>query len=333
MPPSSPPARFDGRVNCFGGRVVSDLVHDFGAVGSGRRDSRADLHTLHGLDRHHRLRQPRVEFFVPLRVRAEAGDHVVRHNFENASDRVPGAMHDVHFTLHLGFRLGVNAAQGGIQIFADSLNLAPGRGARQTRLADGDHMAQHFAFKLAEQQLGNRARCHARGGFPRRRALQDVPRIMEIEFHGAGQVRVARARRGQTALGAFGVRKLFNGERLFPVGPVAILDAQGDGRADGLPVPHAGQEFDAVLFDFLAPAAAIAQLPPVQFPLHEFKVNGHTRGHAADPCNQRLTVRFPRSDKAKHGRLDILSDPARRVKRMKGPVARASACWGSSLQD
>ena len=43
-----------GAVRCarelFGGWVVSDFVHDFGAVGGGRRDTRADFHTLHGLN-------------------------------------------------------------------------------------------------------------------------------------------------------------------------------------------------------------------------------------------------------------------------------------------
>ena len=243
-------------------------------------------------------------------------EHLTRHfKIGGAlSRRTLHAVDDVNFTFHFVLRLGIHTAQGGIQIFANGLNFVPGGGARQTRLADSDHMAQHFTCKLAEQKFGNRACCHTRGGLPRRRALQNVPRIMEIEFHGAGQIRVARARRGQPALGAFGVRKLFNRERLFPVGPVTILDPQSDGRTDGLPVAHAGQKFDAIFFDFLAPAAAVAQLPPVEFPLHEFEVNGHTRGHAADPSNQRLTVRFPRSNKAKHGRLDILSDPARRVK-------------------
>ena len=106
MPPSRPPARFDGARELLGARVVSDFVHHFGAVGSGRGDSRADLHALHRLDGHHGLRQPRVEFFVPLRVRAEAGDHIVRHNFENASHGVSGAVHDVHFAFHLRFGLG-----------------------------------------------------------------------------------------------------------------------------------------------------------------------------------------------------------------------------------
>ncbi len=299
----------------FGCCVISDLVHDFGAVGRGRRDSRPEFDTLYGLNGHHGLRQARIEFFVPLCVRAEAGGDVVRHNFKNPSHCISGAVHDVHFIFHFRFRLGVHAAQRRIQILADGLNLRPRSGARQTRLADGDHVTENFTFKLAEEKFGNRAGCHARGRLPRRRALQNISRIVEIEFHRAGQIRVARARRGQVSLGALGFGKFFNRKRLFPVGPVAIIDTQGDRRADGLPMPHAGQEFDAIFFDFLASPAAIAELAPVQFPLHEFKIDGHTRGHAADPSNQRLTVRFPRSDKAKHGRLDILSDPARRVKR------------------
>src|SRR5690242_21201207 len=78
---------------------------------------------------------------------------------------------------------------------------------------------------------------------------------------------------------------------------------------------YAGKRLDAIFLDFLTPATSVAQLPAVQLPVNELKINGHTRGKAADPGNQRLSVRFTRSDKPQHRRLCILSDPARRVKR------------------
>ena len=137
---------------------------------------------------------------------------------------------------------------------------------------------------------------------------------MEVEFHRAGQVRVARARRCERAARVLFARKILNRQGFLPVGPIPVFDAQGDRSANRLPVPNPCQRLDAVLFDFLAPAAAVSQLPPVQFHLHKLEVNGHTRGQAADPRNQRLTVRLTRSNKAKHGRLRILSDQARRVK-------------------
>ncbi len=128
------------------------------------------------------------------------------------------------------------------------------------------------------------------------------------------------ARSGERAPRIFRAGHILDGHGLFPVGPVAIFDAQGDRSADRLAVADAGQRFDAVFFDLLAAAAPVAELPPVQLPLQEIKIDRHTRRHAADPCDQRLTVRLSRCDEAKHRRQRILSDPARRVK--PGNLAR-----------
>ena len=165
-----------------------------------------------------------------------------------------------------------------------------------------------------KKQLGDRPGRHARRGLPRRGALQNESRVVEVEFHRAGEVRVARARRGQRAASIVLRRKILDREGFLPVGPIAVFNAQCDRRADGLTMANPGQGFDAILLDFLSAASPVAELPAMQLPLNEFEIYRHTRGHAADPRNQRLTVRLPRTDKAKHGRRRILSDPARRVK-------------------
>jgi hypothetical protein len=113
---------------------------------------------------------------------------------------------------------------------------------------------------------------------------------MQIEFHGPGQVCMAGSSRRQPSLSAFRFREILNGQHFLPIGPVPILNAQANRRPYRLAVPYARQSFDPVFFDFLTPAPAVSQLPPVKLPVHEFEVNGHTRGQAADPSNQGLTM-------------------------------------------
>jgi hypothetical protein len=100
---------------------------------------------------------------------------------------------------------------------------------------------------------------------------------VEIEFHRASQVRVTWARRGQRAR-FFRSGDILHRQRLLPIRPILVIEAQSNRRADRLPMSNAGQSFDSVLFDFLAPASPIAELPAMQFPMDEFEVNRHTRG-------------------------------------------------------
>ena len=132
-------------------------------------------------------------------------------------------------------------------------------------MAHGDRVAQDFDAELAEKRLGQRAGRDARGCFARRSAFENVARIVKIEFLRAGKIGVAGARRGQAALRVLGAVAIFDRQRLLPIFPVAILDAQRDGRADRLAVAHAGEDIRLVLLDSLAAAAAVSQLAAVQF--------------------------------------------------------------------
>src|ERR1700704_4887838 len=107
---------------------------------------------------------------------------------------------------------------------------------------------------------------------------------------------MSRSRSRQGPAGIFRAGHIFHGKRLIPVGPIAVLEPQGDGSADGVPVTDAGQRLYIVFFDFLASATSVAQLPATQFSLDKLEVNGHTRRQTADPGNQRLPVRLPCSD-------------------------------------
>ncbi len=110
-------------------------------------------------------------------------------------------------------------------------------------MAHGDGVAQHLDAEFPEQAFGNSAGRHSRGGFAGGGALEHVARIVKIEFLRAGQIGVARARRREAALRVFRAFAIFDRQRLFPVLPVAIFQAHRDGRADGLAVAHAGEEY------------------------------------------------------------------------------------------
>ncbi len=108
--------------------------------------------------------------------------------------------------------------------------------------------------------------------------------------------------RGQFLFGGgdLGFRGVFYGEILLPVGPIAIFDTHGDGCADGLSVMDASENIGAIFFDFLAAAAAVAELAAVQLVIDEGDVDGQTRGQAGDEGQQGLSVRFTGGVKAQH---------------------------------
>src|SRR2546430_1931893 len=129
-------------------------------------------------------------------------------------------------------------------------------------MTDLQGMAGDFGAECAQEQLGERS-----GGDPCRGlacggALENVARIVKIEFLRAGEVRVPGPR-GDELLVIRGIWRAFDRQNLLPVCPVAVFDAQGNRCTDGLAVPDAGKKVSAVFLDFLATAAPVAQLATV----------------------------------------------------------------------
>src|SRR5215469_952230 len=94
----------------------------------------------------------------------------------------------------------------------------------------------------------------------------------------------------------------FHGKDLFPVGPVAVLDAQCDRCADGLAVANAGKNLGSILLDFLAATASVTQLAAVQLGVDELEVDGKLRGKAGKVREKRLSVRFAGGVEFQHPR-------------------------------
>ena len=101
----------------------------------------------------------------------------------------------VHFRFHSRFGLSIDASQRRIQIVADRLNFRPLRIAFKPRMAHRNRVAQHGRTELMQQQLCKRASRNPRSCFTSRSALENVARIMQIEFQRARKIGVARPRR------------------------------------------------------------------------------------------------------------------------------------------
>ena len=108
-------------------------------------------------------------------------------------------------------------------------------------------MAADAHVELVRKRLQIGRRGDARRRLARRRALEDVARVVAIVLEDAGEVGVAgtHARDGAPARG---VRDRVVARRgihdLLPVLPVAIADEHRDRRADRLAGAHAGQKLD-----------------------------------------------------------------------------------------
>ena len=93
---------------------------------------------------------------------------------------------------------------------------------------------------------------------------------------------------------------ILNRQRLFPVRPIAVLDENRDGRANGFPLPHAGEKLGGVRFDFHPPAAPVAALAPLEVAVDRLKIHRQARRQTLDNRHQRLAVRLPCGVETKH---------------------------------
>ncbi len=168
-------------------------------------------------------------------------------------------------------------------------------------------MAGDFGAELAEQQLGKRGGGYARGGFTSRGALEDVAGIVKVKFLRTGEVGVTRARCHELFCWCIIFRRVFHWKNFLPVGPIAVFDAQRNGSADGLAVAYSGEDVGAVLFDFLAAAAAVAELAAMELVVDEVDVDRKGRGQSGNEGQQRLSVRFTGSVEAQHRQLGTSS--------------------------
>ena len=103
-----------------------------------------------------------------------------------------------------------------------------------------------------------------RGRLARARALDHVADVVEPVQQRAAEVRVPGPRHDDRLGGGLPAGRRLDGQRVAPVGGVAVGDEERERRAGGAAVAHAAEDAHAVLLDALPLAAAVAALAPAQ---------------------------------------------------------------------
>ena len=158
------------------------------------------------------------------------------------------------------------------------------RGLHRADLGD---VREHLHAERGQEALGERAARHARGRLARAGALEHVAHVGEAELLDAGKVGVSGPR--QVHLGHVGLDRP-RVHPLFPVGVVAVRDADGDRAAERAAVADAGGDLGAVALDLHAPAAAMAELTARHVAIDRGKVELEACGQALDDAGQARAV-------------------------------------------
>src|SRR5947209_4487189 len=161
-------------------------------------------------------------------------------------------------------------------------------------------------------------RAHPRGRLAGAGALEHVADVAVAVLHGAGEVGVPGAGPRH-----FLLRRARLGHRhahgRLPVLPVAVGDAERDGRAERGAPADAGQDVDLIALDLHAAAAAVAALAPGEVAVDVGFGQRKAGRDAVDDGDQRLTVGFARGEEAEDSAHDLplsgagLETGARRV--------------------
>ena len=200
-------------------------------------------------------------------VPAETIGHAVRHDLDDAAERVAFALAGIDQRRRFLLRglvpervvlRSVASCAGRLDVLADL--------AREIDAADGRRVPEHVHAERLEELLGQGAPGHAGRRLARTRPLDHVAHVREAAVQRPGEVGVARPRR------------VDGGQVL--VGLVAVGDLERDRVAGGAAVPHPGQEGDLVALGLLARAAAAALLAPREAGVHVGLLGGRS-GRAA----------------------------------------------------
>ncbi len=169
--------------------LISTLDHvlDGRTEQTGLLEPEAELNTLDDRDAHDRSGQRRVQTTIPMDMAAEpdrdaAGDHL-----EDAAHGVAGVARLVDAGDHSQLGIGIGAAErAGFRLIPAPRGMGRIEG----------HAAYFGGVRPnADPELGQKLPCNGPGGYPSgrlasRRALEDVPDVVEAVLGGAGQVRM-----------------------------------------------------------------------------------------------------------------------------------------------
>src|SRR5437764_1441434 len=168
---------------------------------------------------------------------------------------------------------------------------ASGSAMRTGDAADLGHPAVNPDAEGLEQTLREPADGDARRRLARARALEDVAHVAVVVLERAGEVGVARprARHRQPRVAILGPRR----HLLLPVHPVAVLDPEGDRRAQRLAPAHPRPQLRLVALDLHPAATTVTAHAPGQVSIDRLDVDGHPGREALDDGGQTGPVRLP----------------------------------------
>src|SRR5215813_12863696 len=278
-------------------RVEEDLVVHLGTGAARRLEAHADLGALDSVDGAEGPRESAVELAVPLHVGAEADGAVEGDDFEDAPQGVACRLGPIDSLDHGALGRGIGAAD--LRGFSAGADLFPRKheGA-DVHTTDFRDVAQDGNAELAEDALGHACYRHAGGGLPRARALQHVAAVAVPVLHGPRQIGVPGPR-PRHRLGGRARGRLAHRHGLLPILPVAVLDGQRDGAAEGHAPAHTGGEVGLVPLDLHAPAAAVAALAAPKIFVEVLFRQGKTGGHTIYDGGEGLAMGLSGGEEAK----------------------------------
>ena len=137
-------------------------------------------------------------------------------------------------------------------------------------------MASDLDPELVEQPAGQSAGGHPRRGLPGAGTLEDVARIEAIVLEHTREVGVPGTGTRHPAPAQLARLGGLVAHDVLPVGPVAVVDQHGDGRAQRLAGAHPGEPFDPVALDLHPGAPAVAHHAAGQVAVHPLGRDGET---------------------------------------------------------
>jgi hypothetical protein len=257
--------------------VPEDLVVGFAAAPPRDLEAVADLHALHGLDAHERLREQAVELAVPVDVRPEACGHAVAEHLDHAAEGVADLRRGLDLGDHQGLGRGIEAADRGVVDHGQvgGCGAAAGRGSGRAHL---DDVAHDLGADLGEERLRQGAGRDAGRGLAGARPFEHVAGVVEAVLLHADEVGVARAGLMERLLGRARCRR----HLFLPLRPLGVVDHDRDRRPEGDPVADAAEELDVVALEAHAGTAAEPEAAPRQLVADLLDGDGQARGQALD---------------------------------------------------
>jgi hypothetical protein len=176
-----------------------------------------NLRAFHRLNTHHRGDDLHIETPVMLHKTTQTGRHMQRDNLHDTAQRVFVDDGLPHFLMHRFGGGRVRAAH--IVFFGLHKTILIDQFRRQTGLhcADLHHIAAYMNTEFRQQLFADAAHSHPHSGFAGAGAFQREPQFTVAIFDCASQVGMAGARCGHGCNIA-----------LFPVGPIAVIDREGN---------------------------------------------------------------------------------------------------------